>query len=141
MCQVVHSSGLEHLASVMISYSQKSFKKDSQQWTKCVIKYLFDVYASLSDTIITFLVEVRLIHKKMQFVKSLFHGKCFRQVLEKGPSSSQGSVLQILLCIVHYIDISVSPSTSINADLLRVIARFIEVHYSLGFMIDFRSDF
>ncbi|ESO09038.1 hypothetical protein HELRODRAFT_109994 [Helobdella robusta] len=99
------TGGLEHLASVMISYSQRTFKKDCTQWTKCVIKYLFDVYSSISDAVIAFLVEV---------------------VLDKGPNCTQGPVLQILLCIVLYVDISVSPSPSINADLLRVVARFIE---------------
>ena len=49
------------------------------------------------------------------------------QVLDKGPTSSQSSILQILHCIVHYIDVSSSPSQSINADLLRVVAKYVEV--------------
>ena len=49
---------LENLATVMMLYSQGTFTKDSLQWTKCVVKYLYDVYAHLSDTITVFLVEV-----------------------------------------------------------------------------------
>ena len=36
-------------------------------------------------------------------------------------------MLQILQCIVQYIDVAVNPSASINIDLLRVVARFVEV--------------
>ena len=53
---------------------------------------------------------------------------CGRQLLDRGPHSTQAAVLQILHCVIHCIDI---PSTSsvhvINADLLRVVTRYIEV--------------
>jgi len=55
------SSRLEYLASVMLSYSKSTFAKDCFQWTKCVVKYLYDVYSSLSDIMIAFLVEVSVI--------------------------------------------------------------------------------
>ena len=49
---------LDNLATVMTLYSRGVFGKDNFQWTKCVVKYLYDVYANLSATMITFLVEV-----------------------------------------------------------------------------------
>jgi hypothetical protein len=49
---------LDNLAKVMTLYSQGTFNKDSLQWTKCVVKYVYDVYSHLEDTIIVFLVEV-----------------------------------------------------------------------------------
>ena len=42
----------------MSLYSRGTFGKDSSQWTKCVVKYLHDVYATASLSMITFLVEV-----------------------------------------------------------------------------------
>ena len=49
---------LDNLATVMTLYSRGVFGKDNFQWTKCVIKYLYDVYSNLSSCMITFLVEV-----------------------------------------------------------------------------------
>ena len=49
---------LENLNKVMSLYSRGTFGKDSFQWTKCVVKYLYDVYSDLSNQMIAFLVEV-----------------------------------------------------------------------------------
>lgn len=98
------SSRLENLATVMMQYSQGTFAKGCFQWTKCVVKYLYDVYSFLSDSMIAFLVEI----------------------LDKGPTCGQGAVLQILHCLVHYIDITQASTQAINADLLRVVARYVE---------------
>lgn len=85
-------------------YSRRTFCKESFQWTKCVVKYLYDTYSYLSLPMLTFLVEV----------------------LEKGPSNLQLSVLNILHCMLHYIDLASAASQPINADLLRVIVKYIE---------------
>lgn len=42
----------------MSLYSRGTFGKDSFQWTKCVVKYVLDVYATASLSMISFLVEV-----------------------------------------------------------------------------------
>ena len=57
MC-MEQSQKLDNLATVMQLYSRGTFGKDKFQWTKCVIKYLFDVYANLGNQMIAFLVEV-----------------------------------------------------------------------------------
>ena len=57
MCQEM-SSKLDNLATVMNLYSHKTFTKDSFQWTKCVVKYLYDVYSSMHESLIAFLIEV-----------------------------------------------------------------------------------
>ncbi len=49
---------LENLNKVMTLYSRGTFGKDSFQWTKCVVKYLYDVYSDLSNHMVAFLVEV-----------------------------------------------------------------------------------
>lgn len=52
------SDKLNNLGTVMSLYSHGTFGKDSFQWTKCVVKYLLDVYSYTSLTLLSFLVEV-----------------------------------------------------------------------------------
>ncbi|KAL0279789.1 UNVERIFIED_CONTAM: hypothetical protein PYX00_001270 [Menopon gallinae] len=99
----VKGKKLENLGTVMTLYSRRTFSKESFQWTKCVVKYLHDTYAHLSMNILAFLVEV----------------------LEKGPPVMQQPVLSIIHCMLHYIDLQSSAAQPINADLLRVIAKYI----------------
>ena len=71
------------------------------------MKYLYDTYSHLSLTMLGFLVEV----------------------LEKGPSNVQGSILTIIHCMAHYVDLQ-SATSSINSDLLRAVSKFVEsVHW------------
>ena len=49
---------LENLATVMTLYSRRTFSKESFQWTKCVVKYLHDLYSHYSFNMLGFLVEV-----------------------------------------------------------------------------------
>lgn len=98
------SKKLENLGTVMNLYSRRTFSKESFQWTKCVVKYLYDTYSYLSLNMLTFLVEV----------------------LEKGPTNLQLPVLNIIHCMLHYVDLASAAAQPINADLLRVIAKYIE---------------
>ncbi|XP_026809010.1 protein furry isoform X2 [Rhopalosiphum maidis] len=98
------SMKLENLATVMTLYSRRTFSKESFQWTKCVVKYLYDAYSHLSHNMLAFLVEV----------------------LERGPYIIQLPVLNIIHCMLHYVDLSSTSSQPFNADLLRVIAKYIE---------------
>lgn len=43
---------LENLGTVMTLYSRKTFSKESFQWTKCVVKYLYDTYAHMGKAFI-----------------------------------------------------------------------------------------
>ena len=96
------SDKLNDLGLVMTLYSRGTFGIDSSQWTKCVIKYLLDVYSYASLTLLSFLVEV----------------------LEKGPSTFQMSVFQILYCFVIYIELSY-PCTILNMELFRTVCRHV----------------
>ena len=71
---------------------------------RCVVKYLYDLYSQFSFNMLGFLVEV----------------------LEKGPSSIQSPVLTIIHCLLHYVDMT-SATQTINSDLLRTVAKFVEV--------------
>lgn len=97
------SQKLENLATVMTLYSQHSFSKENLQWTKCVVKYLYDAYSHVFISIVSFLVEM----------------------VEKGPPSLMQHMLNVLYCILLYMDIQ-SAAQTINADLLRAIARHVE---------------
>ncbi|XP_063413170.1 protein furry-like isoform X1 [Mytilus trossulus] len=96
------SDKLNNLGTVMSLYSHGTFGKDSFQWTKCVVKYLLDVYSYTSLTLLSFLVEV----------------------LEKGPSSYQKSVFQIIHCMVHYIELN-QPCTILNLELFYTVCRHV----------------
>ncbi|XP_014783664.1 protein furry, partial [Octopus bimaculoides] len=95
------SEKLHNLATVMSLYSRGTFNKDSSQWTKCVVKYLLDVYACTSLSMITFLVEV----------------------LERGPINYQPDILQILHCIVHYVDFNTTCKKVLNQQLFCPVSR------------------
>lgn len=72
--------------------------------SRCVVKYLYDLYSHFSFNMLGFLVEV----------------------LEKGSSNIQGPVMTIIHCLLHYVDMSQATQT-INSDLLRTVAKFVEV--------------
>ena len=73
-------------------------------FNRCVVKYLYDLYSQFSFNMLGFLVEV----------------------LEKGPSNIQSPVLTIIHCLLHYVDMT-SATQTINSDLLRTVAKFVEV--------------
>ncbi|GFN79511.1 protein furry homolog isoform x3, partial [Plakobranchus ocellatus] len=97
---------LANLATVMNLYSHGTFGKDSFQWTKCVVKYLLDVYAPSAISMVSFLVEV----------------------LEKGQQAYQGACLQILYCMVHYLDIASAPSAVLNQELFASINKHVQTN-------------
>ena len=59
-CNEHSNINLENLATVMTLYSKHCFSKENSQWTKCVVKYLYDAYPGSFVMIISFLVEVRI---------------------------------------------------------------------------------
>lgn len=96
---------LENLGTVMTLYSRKTFSKESFQWTKCVVKYLYDTYAHMGLHMLAFLTEV----------------------IEKGPSQIHLQVLSVIHCMLHYIDLSSVQAQPIAGDLLRVISKHLDV--------------
>lgn len=126
---------LENLGTVMTLYSRRTFSKESFQWTKCVVKYLHDTYSHVIIPMLTFLVEVG----RVDFVgfclrpRSHRNWKLFRmfcsQLLEKGPSILQLPVLNIIHCMLHYVDFSPTATQPFVSELLVPIAKFVEVKY------------
>lgn len=117
IAQVASEMGakLENLGTVMTLYSRKQFSKESFQWTKCVIKYLHDTYAHLGINMLAFLIEV----------------------LEKGWTQVQLQVLSVIHCLLHYVELSTPQAQIISSDLLRVVAKYLDVstrifHFDFG---------
>lgn len=73
-------------------------------------------------------------HRSSQLPTSL-------QVLEKGPSSVQNPILNILHCMLHYIDMNTAAAQMVNGDLLRVIAKYIEVRKTHAFYRSLRDEY
>ncbi|KAL0902803.1 hypothetical protein ABMA27_000593 [Loxostege sticticalis] len=98
------SKKLENLGTVMTLYSRRTFSKESFQWTKCVVKYLWDTYSHLSMQMLAFLVEV----------------------LEKGAVNLQLPVLSVLHCMLYYVELSAPAAQPVTADLLRAVVKFLD---------------
>lgn len=58
-------------------------------------------------------------------------------MLEKGPAMVQLPVLSIIHCMLHYVDLASAAAQPINAELLRVIAKYIEVEPLLSLLFYF----
>lgn len=58
------------------------------------------------------------------------------EVLEKGMQQVQVPVLNIIHCMLHYIDLSSPHAQPISSDLIRVIAKYIDVS-SLNYLVQF----
>uniref|UniRef100_A0A182YPI0 Protein furry n=1 Tax=Anopheles stephensi TaxID=30069 RepID=A0A182YPI0_ANOST len=106
IAQVASEMGLklENLGTVMTLYSRKTFSKESFQWTKCVVKYLYDTYAHMGLHMLAFLTEV----------------------LEKGWVQVQLQVLSVIHCMLHYVDLSAVTVQPIAGDMLRIISKYLD---------------
>lgn len=56
------------------------------------------------------------------------------EVLEKGMQQVQVPVLNVLHCMLHYIDLSSPQAQPISGDLLRVIAKYLDVSHLPGLL-------
>lgn len=61
-------------------------------------------------------------------IKRPYHA-VFSQVLEQGPVSTQSSILLIIHCILHYVDISSLPTPSMSCDIISTVSKYVEVCY------------
>lgn len=65
------------------------------------------------------------------------------EVLERGLPQVQVPVLNIVHCMLHYIDLSSPQAQPISGDLLRVIAKYLDVimmFFFFFFTFDFNSN-
>lgn len=55
------------------------------------------------------------------------------EVLEKGMQQVQVPILNIIYCMLHYIDLSSTHAQPISTDLIRVIAKYLDVSFFFYF--------
>lgn len=96
------SQKLDNLSAVMSLYSRRCFSKDSFQWTKCVVKYLYDAYPSVWPKIVPMLIDM----------------------LESGPRHAQRMIAPILYCILTYVDVAASSQSQWDGDFNSQLTRF-----------------
>lgn len=104
-CEENSQKQLENLSTIMNLYSRRSFSKDAFQWTKCVVKYLFDVYPNTLPQAIPMLVKL----------------------LECGPSRIQQLIAPILYCILNCVELTPTKynQQDANRDLLRIYTKYL----------------
>lgn len=72
----------------------------------------------------------------MQFVAIGLHMLAFLiEVLEKGMQQVQVPVLNVIHCMLHHIDLSLPHAQPISGDLLRVIAKYLDVSIKFMFAV------
>lgn len=59
------------------------------------------------------------------------------EVLEKGLPQVQVPVLNVIHCMLHYIDLSSALAQPISGDLLRVVAKYLDVILVFSYSVDF----
>lgn len=96
---------LENLATVMRLYSRRSFTRECFQWTKCIVKYLNDVYSEVTGRVLSLMSEI----------------------LEKGPAITHQPLLQIIYCLFHYVDLNSQSNYNINMECLKAVSRQLHV--------------
>lgn len=57
------------------------------------------------------------------------------EVLEKGMQQVQVPILNIIYCMLHYIDLSSPHAQPISTDLIRVIAKYLDVCIFVFFIL------
>ncbi|KHJ49277.1 hypothetical protein D918_00402 [Trichuris suis] len=95
---------LEHLATIMRLYQKRPFRKECTQWTKCIIKYLNDLYPTMTIGMLTFLTEI----------------------LDRGSPSLHTAVLQIMKFVFVHVEFSADCLAFINGYFLKVVSRHVQ---------------
>ncbi|XP_043911662.1 protein furry homolog-like [Protopterus annectens] len=107
VCAQEKSATLSNLAHMMSLYSTHSYSRDCCNWISVVCRYLHDSFSETTFNLVTYLAEL----------------------LEKGLSSMQQSLLQIIHSLLSHIDLSTTPAKQFNLEIMKIIAKFIQSPY------------
>ncbi|XP_061439279.1 protein furry homolog-like isoform X4 [Rhineura floridana] len=107
VCAEEKSPTLAHLAHMMSLYSTHSYSRDCSNWINVVCRYLHDSFSEATFNLITYLAEL----------------------LEKGISSMQQSLLQIIYSLLSHIDLSAAPVKQFNLEIIKVIGKYVQSPY------------
>uniref|UniRef100_A0A8C5T207 FRY like transcription coactivator n=1 Tax=Malurus cyaneus samueli TaxID=2593467 RepID=A0A8C5T207_9PASS len=107
VCAEEKSPTLANLAHMMSLYSTHSYSRDCSNWINVVCRYLHDSFSDATFNLITYLAEL----------------------LEKGLSSMQQSLLQIIYSLLSHIDLSTAPVKQFNLEIIKVIGKYVQSPY------------
>ncbi|XP_061847884.1 protein furry homolog-like isoform X5 [Colius striatus] len=107
VCAEEKSPTLANLAHMMSLYSTHSYSRDCSNWINVVCRYLHDSFSDATFSLVTYLAEL----------------------LEKGLSSMQQSLLQIIYSLLSHIDLSTAPVKQFNLEIIKVIGKYVQSPY------------
>uniref|UniRef100_A0A8D2LWC2 FRY like transcription coactivator n=1 Tax=Varanus komodoensis TaxID=61221 RepID=A0A8D2LWC2_VARKO len=107
VCAEEKSSTLANLAHMMSLYSTHSYSRDCSNWINVVCRYLHDSFSETTFSLVTYLAEL----------------------LEKGISSMQQSLLQIIYSLLSHIDLSAAPVKQFNLEIIKIIGKYVQSPY------------
>ncbi|NWU90477.1 FRYL protein, partial [Upupa epops] len=107
VCAEEKSPTLANLAHMMSLYSTHSYSRDCSNWINVVCRYLHDSFSDAMFNLVTYLAEL----------------------LEKGLSSMQQSLLQIIYSLLSHIDLSTAPVKQFNLEIIKVIGKYVQSPY------------
>uniref|UniRef100_A0A8C3TD11 FRY like transcription coactivator n=1 Tax=Chelydra serpentina TaxID=8475 RepID=A0A8C3TD11_CHESE len=107
VCAEEKSPTLANLAHMMSLYSTHSYSRDCSNWINVVCRYLHDSFSDTTFNLVTYLAEL----------------------LEKGLSSMQQSLLQIIYSLLSHIDLSAAPVKQFNLEIIKVIGKYVQSPY------------
>ncbi|XP_069868599.1 protein furry homolog-like isoform X1 [Dipodomys merriami] len=98
---------LVNLAHMMSLYSTHTYSRDCSNWINVVCRYLHDSFSDTTFSLVTYLAEL----------------------LEKGLSSMQQSLLQIIYSLLSHIDLSAAPAKQFNLEIIKIIGKYVQSPY------------
>lgn len=98
---------LVNLAHMMSLYSTHTYSRDCSNWINVVCRYLHDSFSEATFSLVTYLAEL----------------------LEKGLSSMQQSLLQIIYSLLSHIDLSAAPVKQFNLEIIKIIGKYVQSPY------------
>ncbi|XP_051026741.1 protein furry homolog-like isoform X1 [Acomys russatus] len=98
---------LVNLAHMMSLYSTHTYSRDCSNWINVVCRYLHDSFSEATFSLVTYLAEL----------------------LEKGLSSMQHSLLQIIYSLLSHVDLSAAPAKQFNLEIIKIIGKYVQSPY------------
>ncbi|XP_072605146.1 protein furry homolog-like isoform X10 [Vulpes vulpes] len=107
VCAEEKCPALVNLAHMMSLYSTHTYSRDCANWINVVCRYLHDSFSDTTFNLVTYLAEL----------------------LEKGLSSMQQSLLQIIYSLLSHIDLSAAPVKQFNLEIIKIIGKYVQSPY------------
>ncbi|XP_021568498.1 protein furry homolog-like isoform X2 [Carlito syrichta] len=107
VCAEAKCPTLVNLAHMMSLYSTHTYSRDCANWINVVCRYLHDSFSETTFSLVTYLAEL----------------------LEKGLSSMQQSLLQIIYSLLSHIDLSTAPAKQFNLEIIKIIGKYVQSPY------------